>query len=162
MNKPGRKSLYTNEIGLVIAERLSKGEPLAQICREDGMPSDNTVRDWQSAYPDFAVVIARAREAGHDYIASECMTIADDSRNDYIEKMASGGDEQAVKALAFNAEHVQRSKLRIETRLKLLSKWDPKRWGDKIEIDQQTTIISQTDEQINDRIRQLSTKVSED
>jgi transcriptional regulator with XRE-family HTH domain len=42
------------------------------------------------------------------------------------------------------------------------SKSDPRGFGDKIEIDQKTTIISQTDEQINDRIRQLSTKVSED
>lgn len=151
---PGRKSTYTPGLGALIADRLAKGEPLAQICREDGMPADRTVRDWQDARPEFAATIARAREAGHDFIAAECLTIADDSRNDFIEKLAGGGDEQAVKALAFNAEHVQRSKLRIETRLKLLAKWDPKRWGEKIAIggaDDLPAIQSQitmTDEQL--------------
>jgi hypothetical protein len=31
-------------------------------------------------------------------------------------------------------EHVQRSKLRIETRLKLLAKWNPKKWGDRLQV----------------------------
>ena len=31
-----------------------------------------------------------------------------------------------------NTEWISRSKLRVETRLKLLAKWDPKRYGDKI------------------------------
>lgn len=33
-----------------------------------------------------------------------------------------------------NTEHVQRSKLRIETRLKLLAKWNPKKWGEKVDL----------------------------
>jgi hypothetical protein len=42
-------------------------------------------------------------------------------------------------------EHVQRSKLRIETRLKLLAKWNPKKWGDKLELagDQQNPLMIQ-------------------
>jgi hypothetical protein len=31
---------------------------------------------------------------------------------------------------------VQRAKLRIDTRLKLLSKWDPKRYGEKLALGQ--------------------------
>ena len=34
-----------------------------------------------------------------------------------------------------NAEHIQRSKLRIETRLKLLAKWNPKKYGDKLALE---------------------------
>jgi hypothetical protein len=33
-----------------------------------------------------------------------------------------------------NAEHVQRSKLRIETRLKLLAKWSPKKYGERVQV----------------------------
>jgi hypothetical protein len=33
-----------------------------------------------------------------------------------------------------NAEHVQRSKLRIETRLKLLAKWNPKKYGERVAV----------------------------
>ena len=34
---------------------------------------------------------------------------------------------------------IQRAKLRIDTRLKLLSKWDPKRYGDKLDINANVT-----------------------
>jgi hypothetical protein len=39
----------------------------------------------------------------------------------------------------------KRSKLRIETRLKLLAKWNPKKWGDKLELagDQQNPLMIQ-------------------
>ncbi len=130
----GPPTKYTPELVIEICGRLSKGEPLAQICRDEHMPSDSTVRNWGDAMPEVASAIARAREAGFDYIAADCMVIADDSRNDFIEKMATDGDEGAVKARAYDAEHVQRSKLRIETRLKLLAKWDPKRYGDKMAL----------------------------
>ena len=31
-----------------------------------------------------------------------------------------------------NGDHVQRSRLRIDTRLKLLAKWNPRKYGDKL------------------------------
>jgi hypothetical protein len=33
-----------------------------------------------------------------------------------------------------NSEHIQRSKLRIETRLKLLAKWNPKKYGERVQV----------------------------
>lgn len=44
-----------------------------------------------------------------------------------------GKDGQPVGWM-LNGDHVQRSKLRIETRLKLLAKWNPKKWGDKLDL----------------------------
>jgi hypothetical protein len=131
----GRPSKFTEALADEICERLSKAEPLAVVCRDEHMPADRTVREWQQKDEKFAAAIARAREAGFDLMAEECLEIADDARNDYMEKLANEGDEQAVKATAFDAEHVQRSKLRIETRLKLLAKWDPKRYGEKQHIE---------------------------
>lgn len=93
------------------------------------MPSVTTVWNWEKADPDLSERIARAREAGEEWLAAECLGIADDSRNDWMEQRAADGDEQALK---FNGEHVQRSKLRIETRLKLLAKFNPRRWGEKV------------------------------
>lgn len=43
-----------------------------------------------------------------------------------------------------NTEHVQRSKLRIETRLKLLSKWFPKKYGDKLDVTSAGNELKQT------------------
>lgn len=112
-----------------ICRRLSLGEPLAQICRADGFPDPSTVWDWRQSNSNFAQAIAHARVLGHDAIADECVQIAEDGTNDYVEKL----DPKTKRSyLAFDSEHVQRSKLRIETRLKLLAKWDPKRYGDRI------------------------------
>lgn len=127
----GRPSLYTAELVQTIADRLSKGEPMAVICRDEGMPAYRTVKDWMDSRPEVSAVIARAREEGFDVIATDCLDIADDARNDWMERAADGGDEVALQ---FNGEHVQRSKLRIETRLKLLAKWD-KRYGDRLAVD---------------------------
>lgn len=124
-----RASTYTDEVAADICERLANGEPLATMCRDnDHLPAWRTVYDWMDARPDFAAAIARAREIGFDVIAAGCLDIAEDGSHDYKHKKRSNGEEYEE----FDAEHVQRSKLRIETRLKLLAKWDPKRYGDKI------------------------------
>ena len=102
----------TPEIVSKIAENLAEGVPLAVICREDGMPCDDTVRNWMDKNPEVLRDIARAREAGHDTIANRCRDTAR-GRGD------STGD-------------VQRDKLIIETDLKLLAKWNPKKYGEKL------------------------------
>ena len=110
-----------NAIKAVVAG-LSKGTPLAVICRGDGMPDDDTIRDWSDADPDLKRAIARAREAGWDQIALDALEIADNGTAD-TKKLPEGGE-------APDHEWISRSKLRVDTRLKLLAKWDPKRYGE--------------------------------
>lgn len=122
----GRPTLYTPELFEGICERMAKGEPLAVICREDGMPHPSTVRDWANGDEALSRRFGRAREDGEDAIAADCLKIADDGTN----------DTTIVDGMSLlNSEHIQRSKLRVETRLKLLAKFNPKRWGDKVEVD---------------------------
>jgi hypothetical protein len=78
------------------------------------MPSDMTVRNWRDADESFSFAIARAREEGFDAIALDCLAIGDDVIPD--------------------AAEVSKAKLRVDTRLKLLAKWDPKRYGDKVAL----------------------------
>lgn len=129
--------MYADREALIveICARLGKGEPLAQICRDMHMPGVQTVADWAKADENVSVSIARARADGFDAIAAECLGIADDKADDF---------KPGPQGLAFDAEHVQRSKLRIETRLKLLAKWDPKRYGEKQQVEHSGTIDSAT------------------
>jgi hypothetical protein len=127
-NRRGPKSSVTAAIADEIVLRLSDGEPLRQICRDEHMPGWVSVYRWMDAAPENAERIARARELGEDAIAQECMDIADNARNDWMER---SGEDSAGWQL--NGEHIQRSKLRIDTRLKLLAKWNPKRWGEKVQ-----------------------------
>lgn len=125
----GRPSEFTEAKAAEIVERLSRGEPMASICRDENMPGVTTVWEWQKAREPFSESIARAREIGFDQIAMDCLDIADDKSGD---TRIVGEEEREV----CNTEFVQRAKLRIDTRLKLLSKWDPKRYGDKLALGQ--------------------------
>jgi len=125
----GRPTVYTPDKADEIIERISKGETLRAICRDEHMPGWVTVYRWRESVPNFAERLARAREDGEEAIAQECMEIADSAKNDWME--THGQDDVGYK---LNGEHVQRSKLRIETRLKLLAIWNPKKWGAKVDL----------------------------
>jgi hypothetical protein len=126
-----RATLRTPEIETRIIEGLCDGVPLRELCRQDGMPNWRTVYDWISADEELAARIAHARDLGFDAIAEDILDIADDGTNDWVERKRKDGSVDTV----MDSEHVQRSKLRIETRLKLLAKWAPKKYGDKQQVE---------------------------
>ena len=129
MTKRGRPSKFNPKDAAEIIARLSKGEPLTRICAEEWMPCDNTVRAWAEADASFSAGIARARELGFDYLAAQCLEIADTPEQgvETVEK-ADGSIETRT------GDMLGHRKLKIETRLKLLAKWDPKRYGDKLDV----------------------------
>ena len=115
-----RPSLYSEKLCDEIVERVSNGEPLAQVCRDDHMPALRTVYDWMAKDADLSARIARARIAGFDMIAAGTMEIADEPPPRTERGVDSG--------------HVAWVKNRIWTRLQLLAKWDPKRYSDRLEL----------------------------
>jgi hypothetical protein len=127
----GRPTKRTPEIEEEIFERMSQGETLREICRSEHMPHYSVVYDWKHQDKDFSQRFATARDKGHEVISEECMEIADNARNDWMEKHGGDGD---VIGYQLNGEHVQRSKLRIETRLKLLAIWNSAKFGGKLDV----------------------------
>ena len=122
-------SVRTPELETAFVEGIGDGIPLRQLCRIHGV-TKSTVYRWMEDDEEFAGRIARARVTGFDAIAEEALEIADDGTNDWETRENKDGSTYE----ALNGEHVQRSKLRVETRLKLLAKWDPKRYGDRIDL----------------------------
>lgn len=101
-----------------ICTRLADGEPLTVICRSLGVPK-RTVDEWRSADPMIAAQFDDARDHGYDAIAKR------------IREVASGKHRKGKDS----STNVQRDKLIVETDLKLLAKWDPRRYGDKIALE---------------------------
>jgi hypothetical protein len=136
--KTGRPSKYTPEIAREIVERLSNAEPLRQICRDEHMPAWQTIYDWM--YRDDALgaegvglskAIARAREIGYDKLAEECLELADTPA--LFEKVVETVDPTGKTHVAVTrSDDVNARRLQVETRLKLLAKWNPKRYGDRV------------------------------
>lgn len=125
----GRPSKFTEKLALTICWRMSEGESLRQICRDPQMPSASTVHKWVLQKPEFAEQYARAREMLMEHWADEIIEIADDGSNDWMEKQNADGETIAE---VVNHEHIQRSRVRIDTRKWLMSKLAPKRYGDKV------------------------------
>lgn len=121
----GRPSKFTDDLAKQICLRLSMGETLRRICRDDGMPAESTVRQWAlDDVQGFYAQYVRARDIGLDAMADEILDIADDGENDYVERERKDGS----KFTAIDREHVQRSSLRVDTRKWYLSKMAPKRY----------------------------------
>lgn len=114
---------------------LAAGMPLRQICRLPDMPTKDAIYrflDDETVPEDHARRLARyarARKIGFDDIAEEALEIIDDGTNDYMERERDGETETVL-----DREHIQRSKLRFEGRMKLLAVWDPGRYGDKLAL----------------------------
>src|SRR5262245_53703162 len=95
--KRGRPTKYTPAIGDTIAERLAEGQTLRSICSDDGMPSDRMVRAWAlDAEHPFSPQYARAREIGYHKMADELLDIADDARNDWMDRETANGTIRVV------------------------------------------------------------------
>ena len=126
----GRPSLYTAALAAEVCERLGNGETLADICRSAHMPEVRTVNRWTEAHESFASDFAQARARGFDAIAAEALRIANTPHEgvEYVTKADGGTEERRGDMLGHR-------KLQIETRLKLLAKWDPKRYGEKLALD---------------------------
>ena len=131
-NKGGRVSTYDPDIARIMCEQLSEGVPLRQICREnEGFPAWRTVYDWMRKDPDLATAIAHARDVGYDAMAEDCLTIADTPL--LGEEVSESEDDEGVKRVTIKkVDMLGHRKLQIETRLKLLAKFNPKRYGDKV------------------------------
>lgn len=145
-----RPSEFSQEKADAICERISDGESLRAICRDDAMPSKATVFQWLIQYPDFQTKYAHAREAQADVLVDEIVGIADEEA---VTVKSADGEEVAV---VFDQTAVARNKLRVAARQWTAEKLRPKKYGPKLEIDQRTTLTDLTDEQLNARIAQLS------
>lgn len=126
----GRPSEFTQEIADAICERIADGESLRSICTDDDMPNKATVFRWLAKNPDFSDQYARARETQADTLFDECLDIADDGRNDWVERERKDG----TTYIALNEEAIARSRLRLDARKWMAGKLRPKVYGDKMAL----------------------------
>lgn len=119
------------------------------------MPSPDTVRGWLRANPDFKRAYDEALRARGDLLFEEALEIADDARNDWMAR----NDPNNPGWIA-NGEHIQRSKLRVETRKWMASKLRPERYGDKmlVEGNPDKPVVARIEHTIVDVVKPTETR----
>ena len=113
-----------DKFNTILAE-ITEGKSLRTACKEIKM-STRTFYDWIAEDEKLQQQYAHAMEQRATALVEEMIEIADDRENDtYVD---GSGVERT------DHEHIQRSKLRVDTRKWIASKLKPKKYGDSSQI----------------------------
>lgn len=137
-DKPDRPGKYTTAIVDEFCLRIALGNSLRTVCRDNDMPTARTIFRWLNAvkadgspkYSRLCQQYTRACEERSEAFAEDILDIADDGTNDWMEIHRGNSRSWVV-----NGEAIGRSKLRVETRMALMAKLKPKKYGNRVEID---------------------------
>src|SRR5690606_22619543 len=144
----GPPKLYTADRRREIVERVcsliaTQARSLNAICDDPGnevpvaactlfqwMLEDD--REDEMLRQDFRRMYDHAKEMQAHVAVDEILEIADDARNDYLERVSRNGETTQV----FNKESVNRSRLRVDARQWAAKNLLPHRFGDRTRVDQ--------------------------
>ena len=105
---------------------IAHGNTLRSYCRQKNKPNWRTIYNWlEKDDGDFIARFAHARDMGADAIAEEGLEIIDSPPPLYGSKGNTRLDPAAI----------QMQKNRVEARLKLLAKWNPKKYGERVGVE---------------------------
>lgn len=152
--KMGRPTLYSQEMADLICLRTATCSfGLRKLCTiHDDLPTSETVYQWRYQNADFSAQYAQAKLKQADFMAEEILEISDDGNNDWMEALSESEKSVGWK---LNGEHVQRSRLRIDTRKWLASKLLPKTYGTQASESDEEKLAREKQERINKRTQEL-------
>lgn len=136
-NKGGRPSTYSQEIADHICECIAMGESLRAVLGKENMPSMITVLQWLDKHDEFSSQYSRAREQ-------------------QTETLGDMMHEKSKSALGLDAAGVQAVKLEIETLKWFMGKVKPKKWGDRIQVDNTHAFEQQSTDDLQTRAIKLA------
>ena len=109
-----------------VCQEIEKGRALRNVLKDENMPSTSTFYQWLDNDEVKAKQYARATEVRADIIFDDILAIADENTND------TSINENGIEVV--NNDVIQRSRLRIDARKWVLSKLNPKKFGDRTDI----------------------------
>jgi hypothetical protein len=127
--KTGRPTVRTKKLQDEICAELASGKSVRTICKRADMPGMETIFRWLRENMEFREQYARAKAEAADALVEEMLDIADDGQNDWMEVHDKDG---VCVGFKINGEHVQRSRLRLDTRKWIAAKLKPKKYGDQL------------------------------
>lgn len=137
-----RASTYTDETAETICARMTEGESLRAICRDQAMPSYRTAFNWLAINEDFRERYELAMQIRSQAIFEDMLDIADDGRNDWMQKRNADGE---AIGWVENGENARRSSIRLDARKWVLARMAPKKYGDKLDLNH-SGAVSTSDE----------------
>ena len=128
---------YSPQVIDRLLEWVTEGKTVAEFCRMPGMPNRHTINQWVKTNDSFKRRYHEARDLGFDAIAERVRATARG-------KTGTEGDSTG---------DWQRDRMICDMDLKLLAKWSPNRYGERVELAH--TLGSEDARAIGDRLENL-------
>lgn len=109
----GRPPVYSQDTKDNICARIANGESLRAVCRDNGMPNQDTVHMWLNKDDAFVEQYARACARREDSFFDDLIEIAD--------------------SVTADAAEVAKARVQIDARKWVLSRMNPKKYGDRVQ-----------------------------
>lgn len=106
----GRPPLYTKELGDKICFKIMEGISVHRICQDESMPCPATLYKWLRTEPEFLENYREAKENQADLFVEQLLEIPD------------------------TEEDVQRAKLKVDVRKWAASRFNAKKYGDRVDM----------------------------
>lgn len=100
----------------------------------EGTPGLTTAYRWMASNPAFAETSARARELSADTYVDAALQEAHISRVGVITTVKQGKTDGTTGTEERTSDNVERSKLIVQTLLKRAGQLNPKKYGDKLDL----------------------------
>jgi hypothetical protein len=133
---------FTETLAQEICERISSGELLTLIARDEHMPTVRRCQQWLKEHEEFQALFNMSIQDRLFIFEEQVLEIADDMKNDFHTVIKNGKEKRAA-----DPDMVARAKLRIEVRFRHLKAGKPQKWGDV------STLITKSED---DRISEMS------
>ena len=145
----GRPTTYTPEKAAFICNAIIENKILEPVLKEVGI-AWVTLYAWLERNPEFAKLYAHAREIQTQLWEDEIVRVSYQGSDDYGFKETADKDGESARPV-FLAEHVNRSRLIVDSLKWLMTKRMPKKYGDR----------STTELEIGSRLDDLLTQAAE-
>ncbi len=110
-----------------ILMEIESGQAVRNILRSEDKPSSQTFFKWLEEDEAKSKRYARACELRADAIFEDILAISDDNSKDIITYDLDGIEVEKV-----DHEHIQRSRLRVDSRKWMAGKLNPKKYSDRM------------------------------
>lgn len=117
MAKMGRPTAYTEKLAQEICMRILEGESLSKVCKAEDMPARSSVNKWLSENSNFSDNYVRACKIRRENRFEDLDDVVD------------------------STEDVQRARLKVDVIKWQLSKEEPKKYGDKMQVDNTHRVV---------------------
>jgi hypothetical protein len=148
---------YTEELATEICERISAGELLINICRDEHMPTVRRCNVWLKNNEEFTMLYRDSINDRLSIFEEQVIAIADDAARDFKEIVKNG---KTIKTI--DAEVIARAKLRVDVRFRHLKAGRPQKWGDTSTLitknEDEAAIDAMTTEEMDKKIAELELK----